>query len=171
MNTQPVPNPTNNPIILNADTTGDASSRPDSVLGSILVAHNVASGICTPSDFEPLVIAETFSAPRYTPNYLHRLNASRVGQAFHVLKDGKLARRGVVVSESDRGYLVYFTDAFGVLVKKQRVPKSETTHWQWFDGVQESNAAYARMFNIRTKPAPTPVFIWENRELVQQQAI
>ena len=101
--------------------------------------------------------------------HLSQANASQAGKTFHIFnQQGALLRRGVVVKETLRAYVVYFCDVFGILsAKPRRVPKSDTTHWHWFDGVEESNAAYRKHFHIYEEPTPSPSFVWDDRSLEQ----
>jgi hypothetical protein len=88
---------------------------------------------------------------------------------FHIFNTkGKLSRRGIVAEESNHAYVVYFCDALsGIPTEKKRVPKSDTAKWCWFAGVEESNAAYCKHFNVSNRTTPLPRFMWKDRELIQ----
>ncbi len=148
------------------------SPKQATTLGSIL-AHHCAQvedlSEISPS-FAPMAVSECFEEPRYTAKQLRRANTSQVGKTFHIFNaKGELLRRGVVVEETHRGYIVRFADPLsGMLSDKQRVSKSDTSRWCWFSGVEESNTAYQKHFHITDEETtPSPRLVWNARELAQ----
>ncbi len=131
---------------------------------SFSVLARVLSQQCEPT---PAPIEE----PLYTSDYLARLNASRVGKAFHVVTaKGELLRRGYVCEESNSHYIVAFITPYtGLPGKKQSIRKSAAANWKWFDGVEESNTEYRKNFTIThlKETTPTPRLIWTDRSLEQ----
>ena len=83
--------------------------------------------------------------------HLEQANASQVGKAFFIHdQKGALLRRGVVVNETPKAFLVYFCDVFGLMgAKPRRVRKFDTTHWRWYAGVAESNDAYIARYEVQ----------------------
>ncbi|MGA9799714.1 MAG: hypothetical protein WBQ68_11945 [Terriglobales bacterium] len=131
----------------------EAPSRTSSVLAHVLESASL--------DIRPL------DPILFTTEHLQHLHSSFVGKAFHIFNRGKLARRGIVTEDNRTQYVVYFVDGLtGLPTDKARVPKANTAKWKWFEGVEESNAAYRQYFKITdVEEAPSPKFVWSNREL------
>jgi hypothetical protein len=147
--------------IPNSENLGIGPRVPSSRLGLIL-----ALSISDPQD-DFHTITPVFSTPAYSREHLACLNSTRLGQAFFIMRNGKLARRGVVCGETGTHYVVRFSDVWGIVGDARRVRKSDTTKWQWFPDVEEANLAYDRMYNVKQQATRTPQIVWKDRSLEQ----
>ena len=80
---------------------------------------------------------------------LASISPTRTGFAFHVMHNGKLSRRGIVLHETSKAFDVAYCDVFGLPVEMKRVSKEQTTSWKWFVDVEHSNVAYDKVFGVQ----------------------
>ena len=74
------------------------------------------------------------------------MTQDRTHQTFHIMSAaGELVRRGVVLKETPRQYIVGLAYPLtGVLCEQRTYAKSATNNWLWFDNVKASNRAYRK---------------------------
>jgi len=74
---------------------------------------------------------------------------TRVGCAFHIMSNGRLARRGIVLDDTPNTFIVSYCDVFGIPHETKTVSKKRTDSWKWFVDVKHSNHAYDKLFRVQ----------------------
>src|SRR5690349_2591207 len=65
------------------------------------------------------------------------ITPSRIGCAFHVMTNGQLERRGIVLDETPNTLIVQFVDVWGLPHGEMKIVyKKRTESWKWFVDVE-----------------------------------
>jgi hypothetical protein len=76
-------------------------------------------------------------------------HTKRVGYAFHVMSNGRLVRRGIVLDESPSSLIVSYCDVFGMPHEVKKISKARVASWKWFVDVEHSNVVYDKLFGVQ----------------------